>query len=106
MNVLPQLRQRWRTVLLVCCTRVLADHLQLAQGHGDFIQRSRKAAAPQQFGAFASRRLIATSRFSAGPRGCRTWLLAPRISAQHQRRVVLHQLCNIPQRTAVVADGL
>ena len=106
MNVLPQSRQAAAEQAIGLLRRVPADQYQLAKGNRDFTHRHRWQARQQIFGAFEAeaveRHFKVFCRFRQAAVGVAVGLAH---HAQHQGRTALHQLGNISQRTAIIADG-
>ncbi|MNN36392.1 hypothetical protein D3C81_1502870 [compost metagenome] len=106
-DVLPQARQATGKKTIGLLRGVLADHLQLTQGFGDFELGFGGQACEQLFGALQAeaidRDLEVFRRFGHAAVGVPVGFAN---HAQGQGGAALHEVGDIAQRAAIVADGL
>ncbi|MNP34377.1 hypothetical protein D3C76_1276600 [compost metagenome] len=107
MDVLPQPRQAAGKKTVGLLRGVLADHLQLTQGFGDLGLGFDGQPREQFFGALQAeaidRNLEVFRRLDHAAMGMPVGFAN---HAQGQCRAALHEVGDIAQRAAVVADGL
>ncbi|MCY1173442.1 hypothetical protein D9M73_136020 [compost metagenome] len=107
MDVLPQARQAAGKKTVGLLRGVLADHLQLTQGFGNLGLGGGGQAREQFFSALQAetvdRNLKVFRRLGHAAMGMPVGFAN---HAQGQGRTALHQVSDVAQRAAIVADGL